>query len=254
LNDKDIVKPFPFISLIPNLFTLLSLAIGVNAIRLAIDGNWELAVGSIIISSIIDGIDGRIARLLNASSKFGAELDSLCDLVNFGVAPALMIYFWVSNSVDAEFQKLSWTISIIFILCMSIRLARFNADLNVVTNIDKRSKIFFKGVPAPAGGLLMLLPIILDFKLAKMFGYDLRSHIVIIDIYSIIIAFLLPSRIPTFSFKSINVEPEYIWLALLLSGIFIVSLTIYTWYVMPIIAIIYITSIFFSIAYAKKIN
>jgi CDP-diacylglycerol--serine O-phosphatidyltransferase len=254
LNDKDIVKPFPFIALIPNLFTLLSLAIGVNAIRLAIDGNWELAVGSIIISSIIDGIDGRIARLLNAASQFGAELDSLCDLVNFGVAPALMIYFWISHSVDSEFQKLSWTISIIFILCMSIRLARFNSDLNA-PNIDyKRAKLFFKGVPAPAGGLLMLLPIIIDFKLAKIFSLDLRSHIVMINLYSIMIAFLLPSRIPTFSFKTINIAAEYIWLALLLSGIFIVALTIYTWYVMPIIAIIYLTSIFFSIAYAKKIN
>ena len=247
------LNPLPFVALLPNLFTLFSLAIGVNAIRLAIDGDWEFAVGSIVISAILDGLDGRLARILNASSKFGAELDSLCDLVNFGVAPGLMIYLWIVGPLDIEIKKLSWTISIIFIICMSIRLARFNTDSSEDLH-DQKAIIFFKGIPAPAGGLLILLPIILDLKIAKFFNIDIQSHVLLINIYSIIIASMLPSRIPTFSLKALKINREYIWLALLCSGIFIVALTIYPWYVLPLIAVIYIISIFCSIVYAKKIN
>jgi CDP-diacylglycerol--serine O-phosphatidyltransferase len=247
------LKPLPFIVLIPNLFTLLSLAIGINSIRLAIDGHWESAVGSIVIASIIDGLDGRIARILNVSSKFGAELDSLCDLVNFGVAPGLMIYFWIVAPLDVEIKKLSWAISIIFIICVSIRLARFNIDSSS-DPYDKRSMMFFKGIPSPAGGLLILLPIILDFKIAKIFNIDIKSNILAINIYSAIIALMMPSRVPTFSLKAVRINHEYVWLALLSFGIFIVLLTLYTWYILPLIAIIYVLSIFCSIVYARKIN
>jgi CDP-diacylglycerol--serine O-phosphatidyltransferase len=136
---------------------------------------------------------------------------------------------------------------------MSIRLARFNIDSSLEP-YDKKSIIFFKGVPSPAGGLLILLPIILDFKVAKIFNIEIQSHIILINIYSLIVAFLMPSRIPTFSFKGLKIKHEYIWFALLCSAIFIVMLTIYPWYVLPLIAVIYIISIFCSIAYAQKIN
>jgi len=247
------LKPLPFIALIPNLFTLFSLVIGINSIRLAIDGEWELAVGSIVIASILDGVDGRLARILNASSKLGAELDSLCDLVNFGVAPALILYLWIISPLEIEFKKISWTISILFIICMSIRLARFNID-STGAPYDRKNIIFFKGIPAPAGGLMILLPIILEFKIAKFFGINIKTYNMSINLYSILIAFMLASRVPTFSLKSLKVKPEYIWLVLLCSGIFILMLTVYPWYVLPIVAIIYVTSIFCSIAYAKKFN
>ena len=246
-------KSLPLVVLIPNLFTLLSLAIGTNAIRLAIDGNWEIAVGSIIVCALLDGLDGRIARILEVSSKFGAELDSLCDFVSFGITPAIVLYLWIIDSLALEFKRLSWTISIIYILCMAIRLARFNVNDSNEDNSDTQT-MFFTGVPAPAGGLLLLLPLMLNFNIAKQFNIDLRLYMQLVHIFSLIVALLLASRIPTYSIKNIKVKREFIWLVFFAFGICIIAITLYPWNVLPLFGLCYIVSIAFSIVTARKIN
>lgn len=243
----------PLVVLIPNLFTLLSLAIGTNAIRLAIDGKWKLAVSSIVVCALLDGLDGRIARILQVSSKFGAELDSLCDFVSFGIAPGMILYLWIIGSLDLEFKKLSWTISSIFILCMAIRLARFNANESNEDNSDEQEK-FFKGVPAPAGGLLLLLPLMINFNIAKQFSIDMQLYMPLVHIFSLIVAFMLASRIPTYSIKYINIKREFIWLVFFAFAISIIVITLYPWYILPLFGLGYIVSIGFSIVTARKIN
>lgn len=233
-------KPVPIIKLVPNFLTLIGLVIGISAIRFAIDARWESAVYCTLIAAIIDGLDGRIARLLNATSPFGAEFDSLSDFANFGVAPAFTIYLW--SYQQYEFKLLSWSIMMLFIACMAIRLARFNTSISQ-PNQDKKSYYFFTGVPAPCGALLALIPIILDFKLSEFPGIEIRPHTVLIDLYITVIACLLASRLPTISFRNIHIKPEYLSLVMTVSAILIIITIIYPWYSLPALAIIYIISI-----------
>lgn len=242
-------KPLPFVKLLPNLVTLVGLAIGMSSIRFALDGRWEAAVTCILVATFMDALDGKIARMLNATSIFGAELDSLCDFANFGIAPAFMIYLWSFQKV--EYKLFAWAAVLLFIICMSIRLARFNTT---TPDDDPRVKNFFIGVPAPVGAILMLMPIMIDFDLSTTFGFNIRSHTLMITFYQIIIALLLPSRLPTFSLKNLEVKPEYVWVSLLFSGMCIVSLMVYTWYVLPFLGILYLCIVPVSVKLAKKVN
>ena len=235
-----IKKPVPFIKLIPNFITLLGLVVGMSSIRFALDSRWELAIYCTVIAAIIDGIDGRVARMLNASSPFGAELDSLCDFANFGVAPAYLVYLW--SFQQYEYKVLSWASILLFIVCMALRLARFNTSI-FQEKQEKRPEHFFTGVPAPVGALLVLIPMILDFEISTILNINVRSHTIIIDIYIVIIAFLLACRLPTFSAKNISIKPEYLSLAMILFAIIIINLIIYPWYWLPLIACIYVLSI-----------
>jgi CDP-diacylglycerol--serine O-phosphatidyltransferase len=139
---RRILKPVPIAKLIPNILTLIGLVVGVSSIRFALDSRWEMAVYCVVIATVIDGLDGKIARMLNATSHFGAELDSLCDFVNFGVCPALLTYLW--SFQQYEFKVISWAAMMIFVVCMGIRLARFNTmALNPAET--KQSKCFLPG-------------------------------------------------------------------------------------------------------------
>src|SRR6202035_636253 len=140
--------------LIPNIFTLVGLCAGLTAIRMAIESRWDLAVAALVFAAFLDGIDGRLARLLKASSRFGAELDSLADFVNFGVAPALILYFWDLH----ELKSAGWIAAMAFAICTGLRLARFNV---MIADPDRPgwSSNFFVGIPAPAGAIIVLLPI-----------------------------------------------------------------------------------------------
>ena len=242
-------KPLPFIKLLPNLVTLVGLAIGMSSIRFAMDGRWEAAVTCILVATFMDALDGRIARMLNATSMFGAELDSLCDFANFGIAPAFMIYLWSFQKI--EYKLFAWAAVLLFIVCMAIRLARFNTT---TPDDDPRVKDYFIGVPAPVGAVLLLMPIMVDFDLSTTLGFNIRSHTLWITFYQIVIALLLPSRLPTFSLKNLHIKPEYIWASLLASGVFIISLTLYTWYVLPFLGILYLCVIPVSVKLAKKVN
>ena len=238
---KMIVRPIPITKLFPNLVTLLGLIIGVSSIRFALDSRWEHAVYCILIATIIDGLDGRVARYLNATSHFGAELDSLCDFINFGLCPALMVYLW--SFQQYEYKVISWSANMLFVVCMAIRLARFNTAI-VEPSAIKHDDRFFVGVPAPSGAILALMPIIIDFEISSFFnGFDIRNHTTIINLYIICIALMLPSRLPTISLKKIHIKPEYLSLTMIISAIIIIATFIYTWYWLPIIAITYILSI-----------
>lgn len=248
-----LTKPLPFIKLIPNFITISALCIGISAIRFAIELKWEYAISCIVFAAILDGVDGRIARMLGATSHFGAELDSLCDFVNFGVVPALLMYLWSLQYSD--FKMLTWLVLLLFVVCMSIRLARFNTAL-LAPESRNLSKYFFIGIPAPLGGLLLLTPIMIDFDIASFVNLEINSkaNTIYLIFYQLTIALLLPSRIPTFSFKNLVIKPEYVWICMFLGGVIIISLIIYPWYTIPILSAVYIFTIPLSIISAKKIN
>ena len=181
--------------ILPNILTLFGVCIGLTSIKFAFDGKFELSIIAVIIAAIIDGLDGRIARLIKGTSKVGKELDSLTDVISFGVAPAFIMYFWALS----EIGRIGWLISLIYVVCVALRLARFNVSSN-----EERSwkDNFFEGIPSPAGGVLVLMPLILSISEFQFLNYNYQ---VIVPIMFIIISTLLISKIPTYSFKRIAV-------------------------------------------------
>jgi CDP-diacylglycerol---serine O-phosphatidyltransferase len=184
----------PIRMLVPNFFTLLSLCAGITAIRMAIEGKFAIAVLFIVLAGLIDGIDGRVARALKAQSRFGAELDSLADFVNFGVAPAIVVYLWGLGTL----KDFGWIAVLVFACCMGLRLARFNSMLDV--DQPKWRGNFFTGMPAPAGAITVLLPIYIQ----GLEIVDVKAFPQLIALYTLALAFLLVSTIPTFSGKQLG--------------------------------------------------
>jgi CDP-diacylglycerol---serine O-phosphatidyltransferase len=188
-NDLTILQ------LLPNLITITAIAAGLTAIRFGIAGNYELSVLLILLAAVLDGVDGRLARLLKSDSKLGAELDSLGDFLNFGVSPALVIYFWGLQDMPSE----GWVAVLVYAVCCVLRLARFNVSAK--TNSENSSEGYFVGVPAPAGAMLVLLPMFISFTMSDrpvLPGW-------MISLYMIAIGLLLISRIPTPSFKTVKI-------------------------------------------------
>ena len=196
-------KAIPVRTLVPNLITLLALCAGLTAIRLAMEEKLELALAAIVFAALLDGIDGRIARMLKGTSRFGAELDSLADFVNFGVAPALILYFWGLH----ELKSAGWIAALVFAICAGLRLARFNVMID-----DPNKPIwagnFFTGIPAPAGAITVLLPIYVTFLGAPMGLVTVWFTF----LYTLSIALLMVSRLPVFSGKRVGkrVPPEMV--------------------------------------------
>lgn len=186
-------RQVPIRALIPNMFTVLGLVAGLTAIRLAIEGRHTEAMFLIVVAAVIDGIDGRLARMLKAQSRFGAELDSLADFVDFGVAPAIILYTWAL----AGQPRLGWIAVMVFAVACALRLARFNAALDVEK--PRWQSNYFTGVPAPAGAMIVLLPLYVDG--IGLTGFDIRFWPYLIMLYTLAMAFLLVSTIPTFSGK-----------------------------------------------------
>ena len=176
--------------LLPNILTLGGVCLGISSIKFSIDGNYSLAVIFILLAAILDALDGRIARLIKGTSEFGKELDSLTDFVSFGIAPVFILYFWELNN----YGKLGWAITLIYSVCCVLRLARFN-----LTKIDKEQtwkNNFFEGIPSPAGGILILMPLIFELT-----DFELNFNIkILVPYFTILIAFLLVSKFPTFCF------------------------------------------------------
>ncbi len=244
------MRPVPVTKMIPNILTLSALIIGTSSLRFALDSRWEMSVYCILIASIIDGLDGKVARMLNASSHFGAELDSLCDFVNFGLCPAVMTYLW--SFQQYEYKVFSWSAMMLFIVCMAIRLARFNTVS--INQVDKKNKLFLTGVPAPSGALLVLVPMILDFEITTFFeNFDVRNYTLFIDCYIIFIALLIASTLPTISVKNIIIKPEYLSFSMIVFAVVIITTVVYPWYVFPLITLLYLLSIPFCIYLTKKL-
>jgi CDP-diacylglycerol--serine O-phosphatidyltransferase len=227
-------RPIPVRMLVPNVITLLAICAGLTAIRLSTEGRMELAVGAIVFAAALDGIDGRIARMIKGQSKFGAELDSLADFVNFGVAPGLILYFWQLH----ELHNGGWIAAMVFAISGGLRLARFNASMDD-PNKPAFASNYFTGVPAPAGAVTALLPIYLAFL--GVF----KAPALLTALYTLLIAFLMVSRLPVFSGKSVRmrVPPEMV-LPLFVSVIFFIALLIgYPWHILSAGSVLYLLSL-----------
>ncbi|MGH1590766.1 CDP-alcohol phosphatidyltransferase family protein [Methylobacterium phyllosphaerae] len=204
-------KPVPFRMIAPNMITLMALCLGLTAIRLAFEGKFEPAVIAVVVAGVLDGIDGRVARLLKGTSRFGAELDSLADFVNFGCAPALILYGFVLFHLKSA----GWIVALIFAIAMALRLARFNAMLDDPNRPDWK-KDFFVGMPAPAGALTAMLPLYLHFL---GFGIETWAALAVL-IYVLCIALLVVSTVPTYSGKTMGKRvPRGLVLPIFLFGV-----------------------------------
>jgi len=235
----------PINVLIPNMITLLALCSGLTSIRMAMEGRYELAVGAILLAGILDALDGRVARMLKGVSRFGAELDSLVDFVNFGVAPALLLYIWLLHEV----KSVGWIAVLAFALCMALRLARFNVALEEPSSPTWKTN-FFTGVPAPAGAALLLLPLYLD-KLGVPYIPYMTIPIIV---FCAGMAFMLVSRIPTFSGKLLGqrVSRDAVLPILILVVMLAAVLLSFPWLSLTMLSLAYLVSIPFSmIRYAK---
>ena len=223
--------------LLPNILTIAGVCLGISSIKFSIDGNFNLAVTLILLASILDALDGRIARLIKGTSDFGKELDSLTDFVSFGIAPVFILYFWELNN----YGKLGWAICLIYSVCCVLRLARFN--LTKIEDHDEWKNNFFEGVPSPAGGLLILTPLIFELS-ALSLNIDMRS---LTPFLTVLIALLLVSKIPTPSLKKISISSKATIFLLLVVGLIFIALLFYTFETLLLFGLLYLSSIPISI-------
>lgn len=231
--------------LIPNILTVLALCAGLTSVRFAFQERWEMAVFAIVIAAVLDGLDGRIARLLDGSSKFGAELDSLSDFIAFGVAPALLLHAWTLKSVVG----LGWALSLLFAVCCALRLARFNTRLDNA-DLPAWTGRFFTGVPAPAAAGLALLPMFARFE----FGSGFFDHPVVAGGVMVVVSLLMVSRLPTYSFKRIKVPHDYVLPTLLGVGLFAAFLVGMPWVTLMAIGALYIASLPLSYVAHRRLS
>jgi CDP-diacylglycerol--serine O-phosphatidyltransferase len=226
----------PISRLFPNMITLAGMCCGLSAIRFAMLGRWEMAVSFIIAAALIDGMDGRVARMLGATSLFGAQLDSLSDFLCFGVAPVLVLYMWQLHDV----KGIGWAVVLFFSVCTALRLARFNTGL--FEEKEPWEKNFFVGVPSPAGGILCLLPLILSL------GFDqFTVHPFIACLHVVGVGTLMASRIPTFAGKHIHIKHEYIPGFMMASSFLLVLFVIEPWQFLTALSAAYLASIALSV-------
>lgn len=230
------LRDIPIRTIFPNFLTLLAICSGLTAIRFAIEMRIELAVAAIIFAGFLDGIDGRVARFLKSTSRFGAQMDSLADFVNFGVAPALLVYF----TILSELKSIGWIVALIYASCACLRLARFNVALDNPNQPDWHSR-FFVGVPAPAGALIALLPVYLVLLGVPQDAFLASATAV----YTIACAFLMVSNLPTFAGKDIaqHLRRDLV-LPFLIFAVFLVAAVVsYPWMVLSAISVLYLLSI-----------
>ena len=230
--------------ILPNIFTLVGVCIGLSSIKFAFDGRFEISILAIIIAAVIDGLDGRIARLIKGASKVGKELDSLTDVISFGVAPAFIMYFWKLN----ELGRVGWLICLIYVICVALRLARFNVTSEAEPSWRDN---FFEGIPSPAGGVLVLIPLVLSFSELNIFSIN---YDIIVPLVFITTSILLISKVPTYSLKKI-VVPRRMTIFLLFSVILYFGLLlIYTFNTIVISGIAYLLIIPVSTVHYYRIN
>jgi CDP-diacylglycerol--serine O-phosphatidyltransferase len=230
--------------ILPNMLTLIGVCIGLTSIRFALDERYEFAIIAIIIAAVIDGLDGRIARLIKGTSKVGKELDSLTDMISFGVAPAFIMYFWKLN----ELGRFGWLVCLIYVICVALRLARFN--VNTGGDPSWRDN-FFEGVPSPAGGILVLTPLIFSMSSIELFKID---YAIIVPIFFIVTSFLLISKFPSYSFKKIVIQRKVTIFLLFGIVLFFGLLLIYPFNVISISGIIYLSLLPISYFHYQKLR
>lgn len=222
--------------LIPNLITVAAACAGLTAIRFAVEGRWDHAVAAIIVAAILDALDGRVARILGAESEFGAQLDSLSDIVSFGVAPAIVLYFWSLQGAGG----IGWAVTLFFIVCCGLRLARFNSMLG---KLPPYAYNYFTGVPAPASALMSLVPVVVDLA----FDVGFISEPIVVGVWSVIMACLMVSQVPTYSFKRFKVPQPYVLPLFVVVGLLVAGLAGRPWHVLTLVAAMYLSTFPFSI-------
>ena len=229
-NNFKIVSDQKARMLLPNALTLINVCIGLSSIKFALDAKFELSIIAIIFAAIFDALDGRVARLLKGTSLVGKELDSLADLISFGVAPAFIMYFWSLNN----FGKFGWLLTMIYVVCVALRLARFNVSSNSEPSWKDE---FFEGIPSPAGGILILMPLILSLSEINIVTVNYN---IVVPLFFILISLMLISKVPTFAFKKISIPRRMTIFALFGIVLFFGLLFIYTFKVLVICGLIYI--------------
>ena len=231
-------------TILPNMFTLVGVCIGLTSIKFAFDDRFGLAIICIIVAGLIDGLDGRIARLIKGTSQVGKELDSLTDVISFGVAPAFIMYFWQLNLLG----RVGWLICLIYVICVALRLARFN--VNSETQSSWKDNLF-EGVPSPAGGILVLLPLIYSQSELQFFSINYEYFVPAIFI---LISILLISKVPTYSFKKIAVPRRLTIFLLFAVVLFFGLLLIYTYNVIVISSLLYLALVPISIYHFQSLD
>ena len=230
--------------ILPNMLTLIGVCIGLTSIRFSFNGQFDLAIIAIIFAALIDGLDGRIARLIKGTSKVGKELVSLTDMISFGVAPAFIMYFWTLSSLG----RLGWLICLIYVICVALRLARFNINSNQEASWRDN---FFEGVPSPAGGILVLTPLVIsmtNFDLVKI------DNNIIAPIFFIVTSLLLISKFPTYSFKKIVIQRQTTIFLLFGIVLFFGFILIYPFIAISISAILYLLMLPISYFHYNKLK
>ncbi len=238
------LQVLPIRSLVPNILTVLALCAGMSSIRFALNERWEVAFWAVFVAGLLDAVDGRVARLLKGTSKFGAELDSLSDMISFGVAPAVLLYLWVMNEIGG----LGWALCLVFTVCCALRLARFNTSIGDEDAVKAASPDFFVGVPAPMAAGLALWPIVLTFQ----FDSDLFRSPAWVGPYIGLVSFLMVSQVQTFSFKRLRIRGELVLPTLIFVCLFTALLTVYPWGTISTIGVAYLLCIPFSMRAARK--
>jgi CDP-diacylglycerol--serine O-phosphatidyltransferase len=232
------LREIPLRLVIPNLVTVLAICAGLSGVRLAFEGRFELAVAMVLLAAFLDGIDGRLARMMKATSKFGAQMDSLADIVNFGVAPALVVYAYLLDQA----RSLGWIAALIYVIAAGLRLARFNVMIDREVKAPWQSE-FFVGVPAPMGAMLVLLPVYLGFigvEPGKTFAYISAA-------YTVLIAYFLISRLPVWSGKSESrIRRDLVLPAILIVVLYVALLMSFTWEVLVLTVLAYLVFLPFS--------
>lgn len=233
---------FALIQLLPNMLTVAAICAGLSAIRFAVHGDFSLAVRLILVAGVLDGLDGRLARLLRSDSKMGAELDSLADFLNFGVVPPLVLYFWALQ----DMRNAAWLAVLVYAVCCVMRLARFNVSAK---SEDRESETaYFTGIPSPAGALLVLMPMIFSFA----FPAAPLLPDALLCLYMVMIGLLLISRIPTWSFKATKISRENVKFFLVGFAIVAAGVVTYAWTTLVVLGLAYVGTILWALI-AKKL-
>ena len=230
--------------ILPNMLTLIGVCIGLTSIRFALDGKFEFAIIAIIFAALIDGLDGRIARLIRGTSKVGKELDSLTDMISFGVAPAFIMYFWKLKTLG----RFGWLLCLIYVICVALRLARFNVNTGQAPSWKDN---FFEGVPSPAGGILVLTPLI--FSMTSL-DFIQINYSIVVPTFFIVTCLLLISKFPSYSFKKIVIQRRTTIFLLFGIVLFFGLLLVYPFNILSISAIIYLGMLPISFFHYQKLK
>ena len=245
-NNFKIVSDKKARVILPNAITLIGVCIGLTSIKFAIDGKFAIAIIAILFAGLMDALDGRIARLIKGTSKIGKELDSLGDVISFGVAPALIMYFWNLQYLD----KLGWFVCLTYVVCVALRLARFNVHSEEEPSWKDN---FFEGLPSPAGGIIVLMPLIFSFSGFGEIFFEMNYDL-LVPIFFIIVSLLLISTIPTYSFKKIIIPRTMTKFLLFGIVLFFGALLVYTFKVLAVSTLVYLCLIPISYFHYKKIK